>query len=78
MELIYIHALASHLVGRLQVQRTARLSGDSGQATLETVLIIGGLAALAIAALAVLAIKIAGRTNGIDGGGSPPPTSYGF
>lgn len=60
-ELSFLRALADVLVTRLAVAR----SDERGSPTVETVLIAAGLAALAIAAVAIIVAKVTKTANDI-------------
>lgn len=60
-ELSFLRALADVLLARLAVAR----SDERGSPTVETVLIAAGLAALAIAAVAIIVAKVTKTANDI-------------
>ena len=60
-ELSFLRAMASVLIARLAVAR----SDERGSPTVETVLIAAGLAALAIAAVAIIVAKVTKTANDI-------------
>ncbi len=60
-ELSFLRAMASVLITRLAVAR----SDERGSPTVETVLIAAGLAALAIAAVAIIVAKVTKTANDI-------------
>jgi len=57
-----------HLYLWLRASLTTRRAEEAGAVTLETILWIGGLAVLAIAALAAVTIKVTTATNNIPTG----------
>ena len=60
-ELSFLRAMASVLIARLAVAR----SDERGSPTVETALIAAGLAALAIAAVAIIVAKVTKTANDI-------------
>jgi hypothetical protein len=64
-ELVALQAVVSVLRARLAAART----DERGSPTVETVLIAAGLAAAAIAAVAIIVAKITSKANSIPTGG---------
>ena len=79
-EMLIVEAVVARVVGGLHHRwglddPARRGRGDRGAGILETVLIAGAFAALAIGAMVVITTKVMARAHGIDGGDTPPPTS---
>ena len=58
----YLMCHARLLLGRLHASRTA---GDRGAMTTETVIVVAGLAALALAVVAIIVTKVTAKANSI-------------
>jgi hypothetical protein len=58
-----LHQLRTHLDSR--AESSGRMRGDLGAMTTETVIIIAGLAALALAVVAIIVAKVTDKANSI-------------
>jgi hypothetical protein len=69
IEIQYLFTLMRVLAGRLSVHAdeisNRRLRGDVGAMTTEAVIVIAGLAALALAVVAIIVAKVTDKANSI-------------
>ena len=61
----YLMCHAHLLLGRLHASRAERTAGDRGAMTTETVIVVAGLAALALAVVAIIVTKVTAKANSI-------------
>jgi len=64
-ELEYLLARTTLLRNRLATIRHHSLEGDRGAMTTETVIVVAGLAALALAVVAIIVTKVTAKANSI-------------
>lgn len=64
-ELQYLLAHTTLLRNRLATIRHRSLEGDRGAMTTETVIVVAGLAALALAVVAIIVTKVTAKANSI-------------
>jgi hypothetical protein len=70
IEIQYLITVAGALAGRLRARQQSaqvpsRMRGDRGAMTTETVIIIAGLAALALAVVSIIVAKVTAKANSI-------------
>jgi hypothetical protein len=65
VELQYLLCHVDRLTRRLQASHRLRGSGDRGAMTTEAVIVIAGLAALALAVVAIIVAKVTAKANSI-------------
>jgi hypothetical protein len=65
VELQYLLCHVDRLTRRLHESRRVRGSGDLGAMTTEAVIVIAGLAALALAVVAIIVAKVTAKANSI-------------
>lgn len=61
----YLLCHADRLTRRLHTSRSPRGAGDRGAMTTEAVIVIAGLAALALAVVAIIVAKVTAKANSI-------------
>ena len=64
-EIQYLLCHADRLTRRLHASRSPRGAGDRGAMTTEAVIVIAGLAALALAVVAIIVAKVTAKANSI-------------
>ena len=64
-EIQYLLCYVDRLTRRLHAPRSPRGSGERGAMTTEAVIVIAGLAALALAVVAIIVAKVTAKANSI-------------